>query len=777
MFTYTNCALTGVRRHRGNWDAMLQDQRLCFHKSRTPHALAEQWKEEQSKLLGVPPPEVTPKQVRHDNSPFLSGEDGLAPPRSRGQATVIEGSAGKKLTTSHREEIAEKILPSTDTRGHFGASSLALKDTRNLQDHHHRRRDLKLVHGHEAGQEFSLNQTPGMAFGEHDRKHVLESLRAVDLSSRRFSMHTGFPAKDGSDHQHRGHEPSSALGLVNSVRSQVGNAVAWEAGNTSRSAISMDSSQTVDLDTWDAQRSGRRIDAGKEMAMRPSHQSQKPKLPSSFLQSLSFNPDLIEKHTQEARDSHTLPFLPRGSSSSSGMGSLNAAGSSVTGVFANKSLIQHMQADGLLSTKGSHHDPRSSISSSFAALDKRRLKLGSSSKNSDPNVSNNEASQSLPHWLREAFKPDPPQPPKAATLSPMITAVAQATAFLYKDFEPFLPPFVHPGPLPPRPKRAPHKKKGPPAVIESRPGEMNENSQVAAELLPGLNAPNLLTGLEVTSSVVPTIPTSLQQFASSLKSGISAGGGQQQSGNISPFSKRLIDFSALPSVDPPPQQQALYSKPSALEELMALKNLSSVPPFAPPLNESLERSLFAQSSSASAVLDTTTTSSLGLNVSVLGGKGDHHHHVGARQGHHHQSSTSILTNKPPHVKAEGDIPHVHFAKEGRGRKQKDSSFSYTVQRSGSDGSTDPSSQRMMIHHDGGGSEQQQLPSWLKPPVRVGAPRAREAPPSEKKVVTSYEDNQSSSETESDPRIHGKAGKVHDFDDVSSDETISDDRTQ
>lgn len=765
-----------MRRHRGNWEAMLQDHRLCFHKSRTPHALAEQWKEEQSKLLGMAPPEVPPKQVMRDNSPFPSGEDGFATPRSRGQATIIEGSAGRKLTISHREDLAEKILPSTDTRGHLGASSLVLKDSRSLQDHHHRRQDLKLSHGHEVCQEFPSNQTPGMAFGEHDRKHVLESLRAVDLSSRRFPMHPGFPAKDGSNHQNRGHEPFSALGLVNSVRSQVGNAVAWEAGNTSQSAVSMDSSQAVDLDSWDSQRTGRRSDAGKEMAMRPS---QKPKLPSSFLQSLSFNPDSIEKHTQEARDSHTLPFQLQGSSSSSGMGSLNAAGSSLTGVFANKSLIQHMQADGLLSTRGSHHDPRSSISSSFAALDKRRLKLGSSSKNLEPNISNNEASQSLPHWLREAFKPDPPQPPKAATLSPMITAVAQATAFLYKDFEPFLPPFVHPGPMPPRPKRAPHKKKGPPAVVESCPAEMNENIRVASELLPGLNVPNLLTGLEVTNSVVPTLPTPLQQLASSLKPGMSTGG-QQQSGNASPFSKRLIDFSALPSVDPPPQQQAPHLKQSALEELMVLNNLSSVPTFPPPLNESLEQSLFAQSSSASAVLDTTTTtSSSGLNVSILGGKADHHHHIGARQGHHHQSSTSILTNKPPHVKAEVDVPHVHFTKEGRGRKHKDS-FSFPVQRSGSDGSTDPSSQRMMIHHDGSGGsgEQQQLPSWLKPVVRVGAPRAREAPPhSEKVVVTSYEDNQSSSETESDPRIHGKAGKAHDFDDVSSDETISDDRTQ
>ncbi|MCD7468288.1 hypothetical protein HAX54_006331 [Datura stramonium] len=42
----------GVRRHgRGNWDVMLRDPRLRFFSRRTPTDLAEQWVEEQSKLL------------------------------------------------------------------------------------------------------------------------------------------------------------------------------------------------------------------------------------------------------------------------------------------------------------------------------------------------------------------------------------------------------------------------------------------------------------------------------------------------------------------------------------------------------------------------------------------------------------------------------------------------------------------------------------------------------------------------------------------------------
>lgn len=42
----------GVRRHgRGNWDVMLRDPRLRFFSWRTPTDLAEQWMEEQSKLL------------------------------------------------------------------------------------------------------------------------------------------------------------------------------------------------------------------------------------------------------------------------------------------------------------------------------------------------------------------------------------------------------------------------------------------------------------------------------------------------------------------------------------------------------------------------------------------------------------------------------------------------------------------------------------------------------------------------------------------------------
>jgi hypothetical protein len=571
---------TGVRRNGvGNWTMMLQDRRLNFHKHRTAHDLAERWREEQLKLFGAPPGEAETKPARQDEGIHA---------RYRDHSSASDELNLKKLSISHRKESSSQDNP---------------VDLSN-----------------------SISQGLGNGpLGEFDRKQVLESLRAVDLSYRRSSSN--------AEHS-KLHESSSALDLVNSVRSQVGTV------------------PNIEFDRWEGSSSRRRNEISKEARI----QLQKAKVPSSFLANLSFSQD-----AQTSQQEHqTLPLLPP-----------NLGMQSSSGVFSQKSSFPHH--DQYLS-RGYHHDsPRSSLSSTFAELEKRRLKIGlGASKNAD------EASQSLPHWLREAFKPDQPSPPKPATVSPMITAVAQATAFLYKDCVPFLPPFVHPGPMPIPPRRA-VKKKRKPATVE--PG---------AEL-------NLMEST-----------TNFSSFNSQPTSGPST----------LAFPMRPVDFSALPSLDPP------APRPSpALEELMALKNLSSLPPFAPPLSEPV-----AEQSSP-------------------GTKSDRHRH------HHRHSSPFSGRKQSPLSSRKG---------EGGAAKRK------TVSPLGSsklseEGSPESSAPR----------EAQQLPSWLVPAVDSKLKSTRQKASSKQ----AGDDGNSSSETESDPRIRGAAGMAGDDGDASSDETVSDDRTQ
>ena len=265
-----------------------------------------------------------------------------------------------------------------------------------------------------------------------------------------------------------------------------------------------------------------------------------------------------------------------------------------------------------------------------------------------------------------------------------------------------------------------------------------------------------------------SLPSSLEQFASSLKAGF--GGGSQEGSapsSTSSFPKGLFDFSGLPSMDPSAQNPP-FSKPSALAELMALKNLSAVPTFAPPLNGSLctgsDKNPFAQIGSSAV-----DQNSAGPNL-VLG-NGERH---GSRQGNQRGPSLSLVSKQPrqPHVKAdngsgEGYVSHLKGGREALLRRQTER-LPFTFPQPGSEVNIEPP---QIVRFEGG---QQKLPKWLLSPAEA-APRTREAPTN--RSVTKWEGGNSSSETESDPRIRGKAGAAHDLDDVSSDETISDDRTQ
>lgn len=705
---------TGVRRMGcGSWGSMLLDRRLVFHKSRTALDLQERWKEEQAKLFGAPRAETESKPARQGYSPLSSGDDAI------GQRHRDHNSAGEEGTTVKKsKESAEAFFP---------------KDTIDL-----------------SGTSTIISQGLGATFGEFDRKQVLESLRAVDLSYRRSAGLTGNPAIDRVEYS-KVPEPSSALDLVNSVRSQV--STIREGGSASRSGLAMEPGHTVEFDKWEGTTSRRRTGAAKDMLLQA--QLQKTKLPASFLANLSFNQDAREKQSrEELRDQHTLPLLPQ-TVSAPGLGLL---GQSSSGAFPHHKASFGQQENflprGFHDSPRGHHDSRaSSLSSTFAELDKRRLKMGlGSSKNLD-GMGSSEANQSLPHWLREAFKPDQPPPPKPATVSPMITAVAQATSFLYKDCVPFLPTFVHPGPLPAPPRRAAKKRRRPAAAGEA------ESHGRGAEA--GRNELNfLMSGVESTN---PSLSSSLQQFASSLNAGFNTGSVPPASvpSFTSSFSKRLVDFSALPSLDPPAQPS--FSRPSpALEELMSLRNLSSLPPLAPPLNDS-DQSL----TGAAQALDPAP------NL-VSSAKGDRH---GAKDGTRHlEYSNPFPATKLSSVLHSGskEATHSRRRKEATDRsKHKPNAFPYKLPSHDSGSPTDSLDRR----HRQDGSGESKLPSWMISAADVGA-RSRQQQASSKASSKHEEDGNSSSETESDPRIRGAAGMTGEDDsDASSDETVSDDRTQ
>ncbi|XP_024369738.1 protein CHROMATIN REMODELING 4 isoform X4 [Physcomitrium patens] len=694
---------TGVRRIGcGNWAAMLLDQRLVFHKSRTSHDLAERWREEQLKLFGAPLAEIENKPVKQGYSPLSGREDGI------GQRYRDHASASKEGAVKETKECAE---------------SLFSKETTDL-----------------SGTLTVINPGLGATLGEFDRKQVVKGLRAVGLSHCRSSNMTSNPAIDSVEYP-KVHEPSSSLELINSVRSQ--GSSAREGCSATRSELAMES-HTNESEKWEGTTSRRRTDIAKEL-LRQS-QPQKTNLPASFLLNLSFNQstDALEKHSQELWDQHTLPLLPQ--VSASGLGLL---AQSPSGAFPQNASFSLQMQQPNFSPRG-FHDSRASLSSTFAELDKRRLKIGLGPSKNSGAIRSNEANQSMPHGLREAFKPDQP-PPKAAIDSPMITAVAQATSFLYKDCIPFLPPVVHPGPLPTPPKRAERNRKRS-AAAEAESGR-------GTEALAGRNELNfLMSGVDATN---PSLSSSLQHFASSLNAGYNPGGQIASVPSISSFSKRHVDFSALPSLNSPAQLSFSRSSP-ALEEWMSLRNPSSLPPLAPTLNESVTggsvRNFHAHSNAQ--VLD---FKSIGTNI-VFSAKD-------AKDGRP-QNSNSFSVNKHLPLLRKGDsgskeAAHFRCRKEALTGRRKACGLRLAVNKMLThEGSSDSPHK-----HQQDGSLGLRLPCWMIA-ADVSAKSRQNA---SSKASSKHINGDSSSETESDPRIRG-AGMAGD-DDVSSNETVSDDRTQ
>ncbi|CAK9230345.1 unnamed protein product [Sphagnum troendelagicum] len=743
---------TGVRRHGlGNWFAMLQDQRLCFSRSRTANDLADRWREEQLKTFGVPPPDMPRNTGAQHNNPLSSRKD-RSSRGSRGLCSISEVAMQEGHNTHQSEKGSDALLPSSIAWSYptpnVGAAELVQDKKQGCQSNDPAAsspfgemdikpivfKDFPLV-----GASALVNQAVGLSLTDRDSRLGLEAMRSIDLASSRS---TGdFPAKEAWTGSANFLESSSGAELPGMIDSRP-SAAGGREGPTP--VITAENS----LDSM-----GKAKSDVKRESISLQQQTGKPELPP-LSHAIALNEAAYSgaTHSQKSQDHHSLPF-PQVPSATLG----GAAGESSEAVSPSKSFLQPVHIGGLVPGT---LESRLASSASIAEMDRRRLRTGLISKSTSA-LSTNDGSQSLPHWLREAFKPEQPPPPKPVALSPTIAAVAEATEFLYKDCETWLPPFVHPGPPPTPPRNFSKRNKKQERISEGRiPEEFDSvaGSETVARILP-----HPVPAQIEAQSQFPALPASLQQYAASLKSGLTGG---VQAGSMPPssssFSRRLFDFS-MPPVEPSLQSPP-FSRPSALAELMALKNLASVSlPPAPPLNGPLQ-SIFSRSNVILQGGSSTSDSNMPFGY---GGR------QGKRLAHSQASPSFAVTKNAQHSIGDGES-HAAHSRSGmdidvlaRKRGGGEASPLSLAHRSGVQIRSESSEQ---VHLRGAG--QPPLPNWLLPPVP--GPKTWEVPLN--RIDLDRNGNDSSSETQSDPLIRGKAGAGHEFDDVSSDETISDDRT-
>ncbi len=193
-----------------------------------------------------------------------------------------------------------------------------------------------------------------------------------------------------------------------------------------------------------------------------------------------------------------------------------------------------------------------------------------------------------------------------------------------------------------------------------------------------------------------------------------------------------------------------------LAELMALKNLASVSlPLTPPLNRFLLPQLGFSTSDPNLSLENCVQQ-------------------GERWVHSQDSPYFAVTRHPHHsVIANRELPAVHH--------HRSSGFDMLASKHGGKAPLIHVHQPriMEIHSESCGlvhkqaGQQQSQTGWILSTVR-GAKTTQEDVPTSRADLDRNGDD-SSSETQSDPLIHGKArASRHEFHEITSDETISDD---
>lgn len=143
----------------------------------------------------------------------------------------------------------------------------------------------------------------------------------------------------------------------------------------------------------------------------------------------------------------------------------------------------------------------------------------------------------LPHWLREAVKPPPPDP----DLPPTVSAIAESVRLLYGKEKPTIPPFVVLGPPPPQPKdprpSLGMKKKRKRNKMRRQPEIGRDIDAASSSMAPFLSQDhvNLKTcaGLSLPLQVLPLVASCMTPGPSCLEKSVNPGGMENESGDSS----------------------------------------------------------------------------------------------------------------------------------------------------------------------------------------------------------------------------------------------------
>lgn len=442
---------TGVRRHgRGNWDAMLRDPKLKFSKTRTVEDLADRWESEQAKMFGGPQPLRTMRQETvpgHIDGPFRSASVGNKLPNfsiDHGVSSRVHSHIPEKVL-AHGEFLATRSpwLDSNEGKNcaKWAPFNLMSEQTPPVPPF---KGDFSAS---KAGLLGEMAVGDGGGVGRiSSRDQVKKLADGVDRFSLSGKMHaeTSFPVYPATGKPISAFQSGKCLKEYDYEASRKDEQRSHSKQSGSRSSWNIENNQS---------------NCEREAACMPVLQRELTD-PIKYLKL----PSYLDKSLNKLRDHQNLNF---------------GAFSAETGNHVS----DHRPQDGFASNLDRRHDNW--------GMDKKKSResLRMSQRtilNEEEGPRGSSVTNSLPHWLREAFKI--PSRPTEPALPPTITAVANAVNLLYGDGKQILSPFVFPGPPPSPPKdfcrrlkkKKKHRKHG------HGPSHIVSSEQVANNILPNI---------------------------------------------------------------------------------------------------------------------------------------------------------------------------------------------------------------------------------------------------------------------------------------------------
>eukprot|EP00250_Pteridium_aquilinum_P014046 c21746_g1_i1 orf=310-7884(+) len=394
---------SGVRRHgRGNWAAMLRDPKLHFSKLKTAKDLAERWNEEQLKMLGGPFDYRDPSLNNEGSKPFFS-------PFCAGFQTPTAQRDNFLTTGGPKDFISPAGL--AQTRG----LPLPEFDMENLCHRGSKAETVKLPSLPQLGAEGKNRLTSFGSATLESAGFSRDHAPWIDLGQKLDLPTTGLPKvifppdKQGTSHRLFSGPRNISQTNAHSSPFQI------SPNSTDLQMTNLLPGCSVGDNEWRFSNLQLRFEKGSALAPAETGELSKPRaFPDKLFQSLQdlscFKPNL------NVMPSDKLTEM-RGAGLHQKVGPFNVKG------------------------------------------DKERCKLNRSTHHHSLNAeeaTGKSTPSSLPHWLREAFKPPPPDTP---VMPSTIAAVCHAINLVYRECKPTLPAWVTPGPLPVAPHRKTKKRR------------------------------------------------------------------------------------------------------------------------------------------------------------------------------------------------------------------------------------------------------------------------------------------------------------------------------